>query len=187
MNTRALSLLTAVGLGLFMIPLAGCDRDINAVHAEKDAQGNTHVRVEREKIDQNAEKAKEDLKAAGQQVGAQVKDGAQRVGNALEQGAQKLEAEVGPVARAVLDDAGVTARVKAKLLADPEVGGMYIDVDTLDGKVTLNGKVKSQDERAEAEKLARHTEGVKQVVNLIEVAGQPAPAPAAPPAQGSHR
>ena len=187
MKTRALSLLTAAGLGLFLLPLAGCDRDISAVHAEKDAHGNTQIHVDRDKIDQNAEKAKEDLKAAGEQVGTQVKDGAQRVGNALERGAQKLEAEVGPVAEAVLDDAGITARVKAKLLADPEVGGMYIDVDTLDGKVTLNGKVKSQDERAEAEKLARHTDGVKQVVNLIEVAGQPAPAAPAPPARGSHR
>jgi hyperosmotically inducible periplasmic protein len=181
MKIRALSLLTAVALGLVMIPLGGCDRDISAIHAEKDAQGNTNVHVDREKIDQNAEQAKEDLKAAGEEV----KEGAQQVGNALQRGAQKFEAEVGPVAQEVLDDAGITARVKAKLLADPEVGGMYIDVDTLDGRVTLNGKVKSQDEKAEAEKLARHTDGVKEVVNLIVVAGQPAPASPAPPA-GSH-
>jgi hyperosmotically inducible periplasmic protein len=186
MNTRALSLFTAVGLGVLMLPLAGCDRDISAIHAEKDAQGNTHIRVEKDKIDQNAEKAKEDLKAAGEQVGEQVKDGAQQVGHALQRGAKKFEAEVEPVAKAVLDDAGITARVKAKLLADPEVGGIYIDVDTLEGRVTLNGKVKSQDEKAEAEKLARHTDGVRSVVNLIQVAGQPVPAAPVPPA-GSHR
>jgi len=183
MKAKVVSLLTAVALGLFMVPLAGCDRDINAIHAEKDAQGNTTIQVDREKIDRNAAKAEENLKTAGKEVGEEVKQGAQQVGNALQRGAKKFEAEVGPVAQAVLDDAGITARVKAKLLADPEVGGMYIDVDTLDGRVTLNGKVKSQDEKAEAEKLARHTEGVKEVVNLIQVAGQPASAAPAP----SHR
>jgi osmotically-inducible protein OsmY len=44
--------------------------------------------------------------------------------------------------------------------------------------VTLNGKVASADQKAEAEKLASRTEGVKGVTNLIQVAGQ---APVPPP------
>jgi osmotically-inducible protein OsmY len=176
--------MTAVWLGVAMIPLAGCDRDISAVHAEKDAQGKTRVHVDGEKVDQNFDQAKKDFEAAGeqakegaQQVGEQVKEGAQQVGKALQRGAEKVAAEVQPAAEEVLNDAGITARIKAKLLADPEVPGSYIDVDTLEGRVTLNGKVNTEEEKAEAEKLARHTEGVKEIVNLIQVAGKPAPVP----------
>lgn len=46
--------------------------------------------------------------------------------------------------------------------------------------MALNGKVSSADQRAEAEKLARHTEGVKSVVNLIQVAGETPPPPPLP-------
>jgi len=171
--------MTAVWLGIAIIPLAGCDRDISAVHAEKDAKGKTEIHVDREKVDQNLQQAQKDLNKAGSQIKEGVKEGAQDMGDALQRGADKVQAEVGPVAREVLNDAGITARVKAKLIADPEVAAVHIDVDTVDGRVTLNGKVASADQRAEAEKLARHTEGVIDVVNLIQVAGEPPPAPPA--------
>ncbi len=176
MKTRALPILIAGLLGLAVIPLAGCDRDISAVHAEKDEKGRTQVEVDREKVDQNLEQAQKDLKAAGREIGEGVKEGAEEVGDALQRGAEKIEREVGPVAQEVLNDAGVTARIKAKLIADPEVAGFHIDVDTIDGRVTLNGKVASEDQKAEAEKLARRTDGVVEVVNLIQVAGQVPPA-----------
>jgi osmotically-inducible protein OsmY len=44
-------------------------------------------------------------------------------------------------------------------------------VDTLDGVVTLSGKVKDPVARAEAEKLARDTKGVIDVDNRIQVEG----------------
>jgi hyperosmotically inducible protein len=69
----------------------------------------------------------------------------------------------------MLDDATISAKVKAKLVADPEVKSLRIDVDTVDGRVALNGTVTSDDQKAEAEKLARHTEGVKSVANLLQV------------------
>ncbi len=165
-------------LGLAILPLAGCDRDISSVHAEKDEKGKTRVDVDREKIDQNLAQAQKDLESAGRRIGQGVKEGAEEVGGAIQRGAERIEREVGPVAQEVLNDAGVTARIKAKLLADPEVAGSHIDVDTIDGRVTLNGKVASEDQKAEAEKLARRTDGVVEVVNLIQVAGQ------APPARG---
>jgi len=93
------------------------------------------------------------------------------VGGAIQRGAEKVDEKVGPVAREVLNDASVTAKVKARLMADPDVAALHIDVDTADGQVTLKGTVSTADERAEAEKLANHTEGVKSVVNLIQVAG----------------
>lgn len=178
MRTKALPIMTAV-LGIAILPLAGCKQEVSGVQAQKDEKGRTEVKVEREKVDQNLQEARKNLDSAGREIGKGVQEGAERVGGALQDGAKKLEAEVGPVAEEVLNDAGVTARVKAKLIADPEVAGFQIDVDTLDGRVTLNGKVSSADQRAEAEKLARHTDGVVEVVNLIQVAGQPPPAPPA--------
>jgi osmotically-inducible protein OsmY len=48
--------------------------------------------------------------------------------------------EAAPTTReiAYLTDAGITAEVKGKLLADPDLGGLRIDVDTNDHVVTLN-------------------------------------------------
>lgn len=62
-----------------------------------------------------------------------------------------------------LDDAGITMRVKARLLDDPGVKGLRIDVDTRDGVVFLTGSVSSEAERNKAVELARMTEGVKDV------------------------
>jgi hyperosmotically inducible protein len=70
----------------------------------------------------------------------------------------------------VMDDAAITAAVKAKLLADPTVGGLKIDVDTREGVVYLTGDhMKSQAEIDQAMKLARETSGVKSVDNKLVV------------------
>jgi osmotically-inducible protein OsmY len=66
-------------------------------------------------------------------------------------------------------DAGVTAAVKAKLLADDHVGGLRIDVDTDAGVVTLSGTVRSADERSRAVEIARQVEGVRDVSDRLTV------------------
>jgi hyperosmotically inducible protein len=82
-----------------------------------------------------------------------------------------------PVGRQV-DDAALTAKVKTKLTADPEVNPFTIDVDTTDGVVTLRGRVDESGDRAEAVKLARETEGVRGVHDELTVG--PAPNDEAP-------
>lgn len=62
-----------------------------------------------------------------------------------------------------IDDAGITMRVKARLLDDPGVNGLQIDVDTRDGVVYLTGSIPSDSERKQAIALASTTEGVKDV------------------------
>jgi hyperosmotically inducible periplasmic protein len=70
----------------------------------------------------------------------------------------------------VMDDAAITAAVKAKLLADPTVGGLKIDVDTRSGVVYLTGDhMKSQNEIDTAVRLAKETSGVKSVENKLVV------------------
>ena len=68
-----------------------------------------------------------------------------------------------------LSDAGITSKVKSKLIADPEVSAHNIDVDTEEGTVYLTGRVKTQKQKDEAERLARDTEGVVKVVNHLNV------------------
>jgi hyperosmotically inducible protein len=67
-------------------------------------------------------------------------------------------------------DATLTAAVKTKLLADPKVRGLKIDVDTKAGMVTLTGTVRSQAEKDEAMRLARETENVRNVTDQITIA-----------------
>jgi hyperosmotically inducible protein len=66
-------------------------------------------------------------------------------------------------------DAMLTTTVKSKLLADPIVGGLAIDVDTTGAIVTLTGKVKSQAEKDAAIRLAKETEGVKEVNDQLTI------------------
>jgi hyperosmotically inducible protein len=67
-----------------------------------------------------------------------------------------------------IDDAVITAAVKTRLLEDPQVKGLKIDVDTREGVVFLTGSVRSQLESDRAVEVARATEHVKEVKpNLI--------------------
>ena len=68
-----------------------------------------------------------------------------------------------------IEDAALTAAVKARLLADPRVGALAIDVGGQNGIVTLKGSAGNEEAKAAAEKVARETEGVTEVVSLIEV------------------
>lgn len=178
MKTRALPIMAAFCLGALMVPLAGCNRDTNPIHADRDAQGNTHVTVDGQKVDQNVDRANQDMKSAGEQI----KEGANQAGAAIERGANKvgnqIETKVVPAAKEALSNASITAKVKSRLAQDPAINALYVNVDTNDGQVTLSGKVALPEQKAQAEKVARETDGVKDVVNQLQVTGN---APAAPP------
>jgi hyperosmotically inducible periplasmic protein len=62
-----------------------------------------------------------------------------------------------------VDDTAITAKVKSSLLADSVVSASTIDVDTTNGAVSLNGIVKSEQERQRAIQLAQSTQGVRVV------------------------
>jgi hyperosmotically inducible protein len=77
-------------------------------------------------------------------------------------------APAGETAGQVVDDAAITAKVKAKLLADSTVGGLKIDVDTKEGVVTLtSNSMKSQSEIDQAVRLAKQVDGVRDVVSNL--------------------
>jgi hyperosmotically inducible protein len=68
-----------------------------------------------------------------------------------------------------VDDATTTAMVKTKLLADPNVKGLKIGVETSGDVVTLTGKVGSAEQKQLAEKLAKNTSDVKSVKNQLVI------------------
>lgn len=68
-----------------------------------------------------------------------------------------------------LDDAGITAKVKAALIADKAVSGTAINVDTMEGRVTLSGHVPDQGQVDRAAQVASSVEGVKAVDNKLIV------------------
>ncbi len=60
-------------------------------------------------------------------------------------------------------------KTKIALLTADDVRSMGLNVDTVDGVVTLHGKVTSDMEKTKAESVAKGVDGVKQVKNLLQV------------------
>jgi osmotically-inducible protein OsmY len=93
---------------------------------------------------------------------------------------RKEAAETGKVVRqrardlgdAVADaavDARITAAVKTKLAADPDLSALGISVNTTAGRVTLAGAVAAPDLIGRAMALALETDGVRAVVSTLQV------------------
>ena len=72
-------------------------------------------------------------------------------------------------AGAAISDAAITSEVKSKLLADPNVGGLRIDVDTSDRVVTLSGSVNGAAEKARAIELAGTVNNVTRVEDKLVI------------------
>jgi osmotically-inducible protein OsmY len=68
-----------------------------------------------------------------------------------------------------LDDAWIHAKVVAKLIGNSETPERKINVDVVNNVVTLRGVVDNAQQRAEAERVAKDTEGVKRVVNQLKI------------------
>jgi hyperosmotically inducible protein len=72
------------------------------------------------------------------------------------------------VATAV-DDDRVTSMVQARFYLDPSIKMRSINVTTRNGVVTLRGSVNNEVERAQVLVIARHTDGVGRVEDLLMV------------------
>jgi hyperosmotically inducible periplasmic protein len=72
-------------------------------------------------------------------------------------------------AHAAGSDAWITAKTKTALMTTKGVSSTAINVDTVDGVVTLHGKINSAEEKARAEAEARKIDGVREVRNLLQV------------------
>lgn len=70
------------------------------------------------------------------------------------------------------NDATTTATVKSKLLWNRNTEGLDIKVSTRNGIVTLDGQAESDAASELAERLARNTDGVRQVENNLNVTAE---------------
>jgi hyperosmotically inducible protein len=82
------------------------------------------------------------------------------------------QALTGKTAGQNVDDATITASVKSTLVADKAANLTRVDVDTNNGVVSLNGVVESTQQKSRAEQLARRVDGVKSVINNLQVKGR---------------
>jgi hyperosmotically inducible protein len=87
-------------------------------------------------------------------------------------GCGQNEPPAAPAATSVgtqIDDTVVTSRVKAALLADPDIRSFDLKVETRKGEVQLSGFVDSQAQIERALAAARLVEGVKTVANAMNL------------------
>jgi osmotically-inducible protein OsmY len=68
-----------------------------------------------------------------------------------------------------LDDAWIHTKIVTKLIGNPDTPQRKINVDVKNNVVTLRGTVTTAAEKTEAERVAKETEGVKQVKNQLRV------------------
>ena len=84
------------------------------------------------------------------------------------------------------DDKAITTQVQAKLFDDPVLKMRDIHVTSDNGTVTLSGSVNTELEKAAVERVASQADGVKKIVNQLEIASAGAGAEtAAPPTAAS--
>ncbi len=68
-----------------------------------------------------------------------------------------------------IDDTMITGKVKAALVADPDLKAHEINVETFKGTVQLSGFVAAPEHIPKAAQLTRSIEGVKSIKNDIAV------------------
>ena len=99
-------------------------------------------------------------------VGTAGQTGAERARQVGQDISQKT-ADAAKRAEEAVGDGALTAKIKAKMALDDTVKALDLNVDTVNGVVTVTGKVRSRAERDRALALARETSGVRNVVDRI--------------------
>lgn len=166
-STLRLSLTVLAALSL---TAAGCKKD-DAKPGSAPTAGDKIVEGAKQVgqgIAEGAKGAWNSTKEGAKVVGETVVAGAKVVGESVAAGAKVVAAEA--------SDTWITTKIKGKI----GVSNLFaVSVDTNAGVVTLSGKVKTPAERDTFEKLAKETDGVKQIINNL-IVDAPPPAPPAP-------
>ncbi len=93
----------------------------------------------------------------------QTTEGVQQVRNELEVGS--------PDIGSLVTDSWITTQVKTRLLADKNVSGNSFHVETVNGRVYLQGVAASEEEVRRAIDITRTTRGVTAVVDMMTIKG----------------
>ncbi len=103
---------------------------------------------------------------AGKQIDQTADAAGQKLGEVADKVGEKM-GEQSQKAGVAIDDATITAKVKAAIFAEPGLKTLQISVDTVKGVVSLSGSVDSQQSSDMAKGLAAAVAGVKEVDNRL--------------------
>lgn len=106
--------------------------------------------------------------SAGKTIDQKVDQAGKKIGDAADNIGEKLSTQSAKTGVAI-DDAEITAKVKAAIFAEPGLSTLQISVDTVSGVVTLSGSVDSQQSSDRAKGLASAVTGVGKVENRLVV------------------
>ena len=101
-------------------------------------------------------------------VGKEIDQAAEKAGTKLNQASDNLSEQTTKTGVA-LEDGAITAKVKAAILGESGLKSLDINVDTVNGVVTLAGKVDTQANSDKANQIAGGVSEVKQVKNQLEI------------------
>ena len=103
---------------------------------------------------------------AGKKIDQTADEAGRKMAEAADKAGEKM-GEQREKAGAAIDDAEITAKVKAAIFAEPGLKSLQISVDTVRGVVTLSGSVDSMSNSDKAKTLASAVAGVKDVENRL--------------------
>lgn len=103
---------------------------------------------------------------AGKKLDQTVENASHKINESADKIAEKM-GEQSDKAGMAIDDAEITARVKAAIFAEPGLKTLQISVETVKGVVALSGSVDSLPNSDMAKALAGAVTGVKEVQNKL--------------------
>jgi hyperosmotically inducible protein len=168
MNISKCFLCTGAAL-LLAVGLAACDKQQPAESVSKSMNQATGKAEPMQPGAMDQGSMQHDIKGpASMQPGAMDQASVQsdEQGGDIDEASKVLLAQ-GDTAVKILDDAAITAKVKATILAEPGLEVMQIKVDTVHGVTTLSGTADSQQSIARAGEIAGTVEGVARVENQL--------------------
>ena len=112
-------------------------------------------------VGQRLDSAVDRTEQAATEARVKAESAMQSAGNKMEQGSQTAMEKV--------DDATITAQVSAGLAKDPDLSAIKINVDTVNGSVTLNGPATTPAAKERAQTIASAVKGVTSVNNQLTV------------------
>ena len=112
-------------------------------------------------------------------AGCQQKGTAEKAGQKIDQAAEEAGTKMGEAKESLgkkaertgeyMDDAAITAKIKAEILSDPLLKVSQINVITTKGVVKLSGVVNSQQSIDRSQEIARNLKEVKSVESELAV------------------
>jgi hyperosmotically inducible protein len=136
------------------LTLAGCDQ------REEPTVGQ-QVDDTIQKADQQVDQMQSDTRSVMNDAERTLSEAATAAGQTAQDVGQQVETQT--------QDAAITARVNAALIADEQLKASRIDVDTTSGEVKLSGEAPSELAKSRATDLAEAVSGVKDVTNELKV------------------